>query len=61
MKRYNPDINKGLSDEEVQSRYRSGNVNYNTGVKTKTIGQIIFSNLKYTCVIYKCSCLSCII
>ena len=45
MKRYNPDINKGLSDEEVQSRYRSGNVNYNTGVKTKTIGQIIFTNL----------------
>ena len=45
MKRYNPDINKGLSDKEVQARYRSGNVNYNTDVKTKTIGQIIFSNL----------------
>ena len=45
MKRYNPDINKGLSDKEVQSRYRSGDVNYNTDVKTKTIGQIIFTNL----------------
>ena len=45
MIRYNPDINKGLSDEEVISRYNTGDVNYNTNVKTKTIGQIIFTNL----------------
>ena len=45
MIRYNPDINKGLSDKEVISRYNTGDVNYNTNVKTKTIGQIIFTNL----------------
>ena len=45
MIRYNPKIEEGLSDKEVAKRYETGDVNYNTGVKTKTIGQIIFSNL----------------
>ena len=47
MVRYNPKIEEGLSSKEVNERIKSGNVNYNTNVKTKTIGQIIFYN--YLC------------
>lgn len=34
----------GLSTEEVNKRIKEGKINYNTDVKTKTIGQIIFTN-----------------
>lgn len=45
MVRYNPKIEEGLNSNQINERIKSGNVNYNTNVKTKTIGQIIFSNL----------------
>ena len=45
MIRYNPKIEEGLNDEQVASRHKSGDINYNTTVKTKTIGEIIFFNL----------------
>lgn len=35
---------KGLTTKEVKQRIDEGKVNYNTDVKTKTIGQIIFTN-----------------
>jgi len=34
----------GLTEEEIKIRISEGKVNYNTDVKTKTIGQIIFTN-----------------
>ena len=45
MTRYNPKIEEGLNDEQVASRHKSGDINYNTTVKTKTLGEIIFFNL----------------
>lgn len=35
---------QGLTKEEVKQKIKEGKVNYNTDVKTKTIGQIIFTN-----------------
>ena len=45
MIRYNPKIDEGLNSKQINERIKSGYANYNTNVKTKTIGQIIFSNL----------------
>lgn len=43
-KRYNPDINKGLSNEEVNKRIEENLINYDSSVPTKSIKQIIFDN-----------------
>ena len=45
MIRYNPKVDEGLNNEQINERIKLGKINYNTNVKTKTIGQIIFSNL----------------
>ena len=45
MIRYNPKINEGLSSEQVNYRIKNHQVNYNSNLKTKTIGQIIFYNV----------------
>ena len=44
MKRYNPDINKGLNNEQVNERIEENLVNYDSSVPTKSIKQIIFEN-----------------
>lgn len=44
MVRYNPKVDEGLTTEQVNYRIKNGHVNYNSDVKTKTIGQIIFYN-----------------
>lgn len=43
--RYNKEINIGLSQEEVKNRIEQNLVNYDTSVKTKSIKQIIQTNL----------------
>ena len=43
--RYNPDINVGLTDLQVEKRYIDKLVNYDTNIKTKSIKYIIFSNI----------------
>ena len=45
MIRYNPKIDEGLSEKEVDHRIKNKDYNYNSNVKTKTIGQIIFYNV----------------
>ena len=45
MIRYNPNINKGLNESQVNYRIKNRDYNYNSDVKTKTIGQIIFYNV----------------
>lgn len=45
MKRYNPDINIGLTDEEVDNRFKEGLNNINNIPLTKSIKQIIISNV----------------
>ena len=45
MIRYNPKIDEGLNQSQVNYRIRNGDYNYNSDVKTKTIGQIIFYNV----------------
>ena len=42
--RYNPDINKGLTNEQVNKRIEENLVNYDSSVPTKSIKQIIFEN-----------------
>lgn len=42
--RYNPDVNKGLNDEQIQKRKEENLVNYDTTVPTKSIKSIIISN-----------------
>ncbi len=44
MKRFNPDIKKGLSTEEVNERIQEGLVNFDDQPKTKSIKKIIASN-----------------
>ena len=39
------DINTGLSSSEVEERVNSGKVNFDTGVKTKTVKQIVLENV----------------
>lgn len=43
--RYNPNINKGLTLEQVNSRIKEKLVNYDTSVPTKKVSQIIFGNI----------------
>ena len=45
IKRYNPEINFGLSEEEVKEREASHLVNYDTSVKTKSHKDIVFTNV----------------
>ena len=45
MIRYNPKINEGLNQKEVENRIKNGYVNYNANVETKSIGNIIFNNV----------------
>ena len=45
MIRYNPEIDEGLNQTQVNYRIKNGDYNYNSDVKTKTIGQIIFYNI----------------
>lgn len=44
-KRYYPDANTGLTEEQVSTRKQQNLVNYDTTVPTKTIGQIIKNNI----------------
>jgi cation-transporting ATPase E len=45
MIRYNPKIDQGLNQKQVEYRLKNKDYNYNSSVKTKTIGQIIFYNI----------------
>lgn len=44
IKRYNPDINKGLTNKQVEMRISDNLVNFNTDVKTKSVKEIIIEN-----------------
>ena len=44
MIRYNPNINIGLTDKQVEERYKDNLVNFDTEVPTKSVKQIISSN-----------------
>ncbi len=44
IKRYNPNINIGLSDEQVNERIESNLINFDTSVPTKSIKEILFKN-----------------
>ena len=45
MKRFNPNINEGLSNEEVELRIKEGLVHKDVTVPTKTIKEIVRDNL----------------
>ena len=45
MIRYNPKLEEGLNNSQVEYRFKNKDYNYNSGVKTKTIGQIVFYNV----------------
>lgn len=45
IKRYNPDIQKGLNNVEIESRIREKLVNYDTTVPTKSIKRILYENI----------------
>lgn len=45
MERYQPNYKTGLTNEEVKHQIENNLVNFDTEVKTKTIGQIISSNV----------------
>ena len=44
VERFSPDINFGLSNEQIKSRIEDNLVNYDTSVPTKSFKQIIFDN-----------------
>ena len=44
MIRYNPKIEDGLNNNQIQNRIKNGYVNYDTNIKTKSIGRIILDN-----------------
>ena len=44
MERYEPNINIGLTDEQVKERIANNLVNFDTSVPTKSIKQILFEN-----------------
>ena len=44
IERYTPDINLGLTDEQIKNRIKDNLINYDTTVPTKSIKQIIFQN-----------------
>ncbi len=45
MTRYNPNINEGLSNEQVELRIKEGLVHHDVTVPTKSIKEIIFTNV----------------
>ena len=45
MERYNPDITLGLTETQVQERYKNGLVNFDTSVKTKATKLIVRDNV----------------
>ena len=45
MTRYEPKIDEGLTSEQVKSRIQSGYCNYNSDIKTKSIQDIVISNI----------------
>lgn len=45
MIRYNPKIDEGLNNNQVNYRIKNGDYNKSSEVKTKTIGEIIFYNV----------------
>ena len=45
MIRYNPKIDEGLTQSQIDYRIRNGQVNYNTNIKTKSISEIIVFNI----------------
>lgn len=45
MIRYNPKSDEGLNQKQVDYRIKNGDYNYNSDVKTRTIGQILFYNV----------------
>lgn len=45
QERYNADLNVGLTMEQVGERFKNNLVNYDTTIPTKSIKQIIFSNI----------------
>ena len=45
IKRYKPNIEMGLTDKEVQKRFEENLNNYDNQPKTKSIKEIIISNL----------------
>ena len=44
INRYNPNINEGLTDEQIEERKKENLVNYDTTVPTKSIKSIIVNN-----------------
>lgn len=45
IKRFSPDIKKGLNDAEIESRIKENLVNYDTTVPTKSIKRILYENI----------------
>src|SRR5574344_326885 len=45
MERFQPDIQYGLNDEQVRQRFEGGYVNYPVDPPSKTVKEIIFSNV----------------
>ena len=44
IERFNPQINEGLTDEQIKNRIEGNLVNYDSSVPTKSFKQIIFDN-----------------
>ena len=44
IERYNPNINEGLNDKQIQKRIEEKQVNYDTSVPTKSIKRILYEN-----------------
>ena len=44
IERYNPNINEGLNDKQIQKRIEEKQVNYDPSVPTKSIKRILYEN-----------------
>ena len=44
IKRYNPDINQGLTDKQINSRIKENLINFDTSIPTKSISKILYDN-----------------
>ena len=44
IERYKPNIETGLTEEQIKERIEQNLVNYDTSVPTKSIKQILFEN-----------------
>ena len=44
IKRYNPSLKKGLTDEQIKERIENKLINYDTSVPTKSIKRILYEN-----------------